>query len=143
MSDTPIPAEAKRLESGSLDGLSLEASLTVNDVEKSAVWYQLVGFAVDRRFERDGKLMAVALKAGGARILIVQDDGAKGWDRAKGEGTSLQITTKQSIDELARGIKERGGLLALEPTDMRWGQRAFRLVDPDGYRLTISSGIPA
>ena len=97
-----------------LHGRTLSVSLTVKDLEKSLAWYRdVVGFAVDRRHERDGKLLAVSLKAGHVRILIGQDDGAKGWDRVKGEGFSLRITTVQNIDELAQRIKELGGTPAV------------------------------
>jgi uncharacterized glyoxalase superfamily protein PhnB len=114
--------------------------LTVKDLQKSLAWYHdVVGFTVDQRHEREGRLRAVALKAGDVRLLIGQDDGAKGWDRVKGEGFSLQITTGQSVDEIAKRIKERGGTLESEPTDTPWGARVFRLRDPDGFRLTISS----
>lgn len=51
----------------------------------------------------------------------------------------MQITTAQDVDELARRIKERGGTLDSEPIDTPWGARVFRLRDPDGFRLTISS----
>ena len=129
---------------GHFHGRSLEAALTVSDLEVSLAWYRdVVGFTIDHRYEREGNLIAIALKAGEVRILIVQDDGAKGMDRSKGEGLSLQITTPQSIDELARCIKERGGTLALEPTTVPWGPRMFRLQDPDGFKFTISSGTPA
>ena len=40
---------------------------------------------------------------------------------------------------MARQIKELGGKLEMEPTDMPWGPRIFRLKDPDGFKLTISS----
>jgi uncharacterized glyoxalase superfamily protein PhnB len=118
--------------------------LTVKDLQKSLAWYQdVVGFTVDQKHEREGKLMAVSLKAGDVRILIGQDDGGKGWDRVKGEGFSLQITTAQNIDEVAQRIKQRGGKLATEPTDMPWGARVFRLQDPDGFKLVISSERPS
>ena len=90
------------------------------------------------KFEREGRLFAVSLKAGAVELLLGQDDGAKGEGRVKGEGFSLQITTTQDVDALAKRIQDRGGLLATEPADM-WGARAFRLQDPDGFRLTISS----
>lgn len=126
-----------------LHGRSLDASLTVNDLEKSLAWYvDVLGFSVDRKHEREGKLVAVSLKAGDVRVLLAQDNGAKGWDRVKGEGFSLQITTDQNIDELAAGIKAQGVGLDLEPTDTPWGARVFRLRDPDGFRFTISSGSP-
>ena len=121
----------------------LTASLTVKDVERSMAWYRdVLGFTIDNRYERGGKLMAVGLKAGSVRLLINQDDGAKGWDRAKGEGISIMFTTAQNVDEVAARIKESGGTLLTEPTDMPWGARAFRLQDPDGFKLAISSPRP-
>jgi uncharacterized glyoxalase superfamily protein PhnB len=121
-------------------GRTLSASLTVKDLTKSLAWYHgVVGFAIDRKHEREGKLRAVSLIAGDVRILIGQDDGAKGWDRVKGEGFSLHITTDQNVDEMAKRIKELGGTLELEPADMPWGARVFRLRDPDGFTLAISS----
>jgi uncharacterized glyoxalase superfamily protein PhnB len=119
---------------------SLEASLTVKDLERSLAWYRdVVGFVVGRKHERDGRLIAISLSAGAVRLLISQDDGAKGLDRVKGEGFSLQITTHQSADDIAARIKERGGALESEPVNMPWGARIFRLRDPDGFRITISS----
>lgn len=124
----------------SFQARNLSASLTVRELNKSLAWYhEVVGFTIDRKYERDGKLLAVALKAGDVRLLINQDDGAKGWDRIKGEGLSLQITTEQNIDEIANRIKELGGTLDSEPADMPWGVRIFRLRDPDGFKLVISS----
>jgi len=127
-----------------LTASALSVSLTVKDLQKSLVWYRdVVGLTEIRRIEREGKLRAVSLKAGEARISINQDDGAKGWDRVKGEGFSLQITTDQSIDAIAKGIRERGGVLESEPADMPWGVRMFRMRDPDGYKFGISSPRPA
>jgi uncharacterized glyoxalase superfamily protein PhnB len=124
----------------SLEANSLDASLTVKELERSVAWYsEVLGFDVDRRHEREGRLVAVSLKAGVVRLLLTQDDGAKG-ERVKGEGFSLQITTKQSVDDLAQRARDRGAVLDTEPTTMPWGPRIFRLRDPDGFRFTISSG---
>jgi uncharacterized glyoxalase superfamily protein PhnB len=123
---------------------ALSVSLTVKDLQKSLVWYRdVVGFSEVRRIEREGKLHGVSLQAGDARIAINQDDGAKGWTRVKGEGFSFNLTTGQSIDALAKGIKARGGVLDSEPADMPWGARMFRLRDLDGYKFAISSPRPA
>lgn len=123
----------------SFDAIALSPSLTAIDVRKSVAWYRdVLGFAVEREYERDGRLIAVALQAGAVKILITQDDGARGLDRIKGEGMSLQFTTAQSIDELATRIKAAGGVLDSEPSDA-WGVRVFRLRDPDGFKLVISS----
>lgn len=124
----------------SFRGRSLSASLTVKDLRASLAWYRnVLGFTLDRKHERDGTLVAVSLKAGNVRILLGQDDGAKGVDRPKGEGFSLMITTAQDIDDYARLVRERGGVLDTPPTTVPWGARMFRIRDPDGFRLTISS----
>src|SRR5437660_8717809 len=103
-------------------GRTLSASLTVKDLEKSLAWYRdVMGFSVDQKHEREGKLMAVSLKAGDVSLLIGQDNGAKGWDRIKGEGFSLQITTDQNIDDLAGRIKSLGVGLETEPNDTPLG----------------------
>ncbi|MEO7087007.1 MAG: VOC family protein [Gemmatimonadaceae bacterium] len=118
---------------------TLSASLTVNDIPKSLAWYRdVLGFTVAREFERDGKMFAVSLRAGSVPILITQDDGAKGTGRTKGEGISLQLTTSQNVDAIAARIKAAGFTLASEPADAR-GARVFRVLDPDGFKLVISS----
>ena len=140
--DTNVAApqgSTPRTQPESFRGRSLAASLTVSDLQRSLAWYRdVVGFTVDRKFEREGRLAAVALKAGAVELLLGQDDGARGEGRIKGEGFSLQITTTQDVDALAKRIKDRGGLLTTEPADV-WGARVFRMQDPDGFRLTISS----
>jgi uncharacterized glyoxalase superfamily protein PhnB len=133
--DTP-----QRAQPESFRARSLGASMTVKDLQTSLAWYRdVVGFTVDQQYEHAGVLRGVALKAGDVRILLNQDDGAKGVDRVKGEGFSLLFTTAQSVDAIAARIKERGGTLESEPADMPWGVRAFRVKDPDGFKLAISS----
>lgn len=139
--DSPVSKDANTsVDPEPFHAVSLGASLTVKDLQQSLSWYQdVMGFAIDQKYEREGKLMGVAIKAGEVRLLLGQDDGAKGWDRIKGEGFSLMLTTNQNVDEYANRIKESGGTLQSEPADMPWGARAFRLLDPDGYRFTVSS----
>jgi uncharacterized glyoxalase superfamily protein PhnB len=133
-------AAVVRTQPESLRATELSASLTVKDLERSLAWYcDALGFTVDRKHEREGKVVGVSLKAGLVRILLNQDNGARGWDRTKGEGFSLQITTSQSVDDIAARIRQFGGTLDSEPGDMPWGVRAFRVKDPDGFRLAISS----
>lgn len=133
------PAPEKATGSDLFQGRSLSVSLTVKDLPKSMAWYHdVLGFTIERRIEREGKLRGVALKAGEVHLSINQDDGARGWDRVKGEGFSLRISTDQDVDEIAKRIKELGGTLDTEPGDMPWGARVFRLRDPDGFKISIS-----
>jgi uncharacterized glyoxalase superfamily protein PhnB len=99
----------------------------------------VLGFSVVQQYEREGKLVAASLKAGDAKVLIGQDDGAKGWDRVKGVAISLQITTTQNIDEIASRVKAAGGVLEAGPSDTPWGARMFRIKDPSGFTYVISS----
>ena len=117
---------------------SASPGFTVNNLEKSLAWYRdVLGFAVEERWEQEGKLMGVSLKAGNVTFMIGQDDWKKGRDRKKGEGFRLYCTTTQNVDALAKGIVARGGKLEQEPKDQPWGTRDFALTDPDGFKITI------
>ncbi|MEP7384499.1 MAG: VOC family protein [Gemmatimonadota bacterium] len=125
------------------EAIAVGPSLTVASLDTSMAWYRdVLGFAVERTYEREGKLMAVALRAGSVEMLLTQDNGAKGSDRVKGEGFSLMFTSLQDIDALAAGAKARGATLDAEPADA-FGMRVFRLRDPDGFKLAIASQRPA
>ncbi len=137
-SNSPTGAP-KRAEPESFRARALMASLTVKDLPSSLAWYtDVIGFTLAEKYENDGKVVGASLKAGDVNILLNQDDGAKGMDRVKGEGFSLYFSTTQNVDDIARRIKDKGGTLLSEPTDMPWGARAFRLQDPDGFKFTIS-----
>lgn len=71
-------------------------------------------------------------------MLLTQDDGAKGLDRARGDGFSMMLTTTMDVDRYAAEIAARGGVIDTAPADTPWGARVFRLRDPDGFRLVIT-----
>jgi uncharacterized glyoxalase superfamily protein PhnB len=125
-----------------LRAVALYPSLTVRDLATSVAWYRdVIGFEVEREIVRDGVLRAVAMHAGDVRLLLNQDDGARGHNRPKGTGMSMNVATRQSVDAVAAYIKARGGSLLTEPADMPWGQRVFRVVDPDGFTFAVSAPI--
>ena len=131
----------RRRQPESLRLRSLGVGLTVNDLQKSLAWYRdVLGFVVGEEWRQDGKLMGVDVRAGGVMIWLGQDDWKKGRDRIKGEGIRLYARTVQDIDRLAALIKSRGGVLSHEPRTQPWGERDFGLVDPDGFKITISVG---
>jgi uncharacterized glyoxalase superfamily protein PhnB len=138
-------AKAAKARSGKNEALrltSVSPSLTVNDVEKSLAWYcDVLGFTVDQRWESDGKLMGVEMKAGSVVFMIAQDDWKKGRDRVKGAGVRIYCDTDQDIDRLAARIKANGGTLAQEPKDQPWRMRDLAIDDPDGYKITIAKDL--
>ncbi|MCH7778516.1 MAG: VOC family protein, partial [Gemmatimonadetes bacterium] len=90
--------------------------------------------------EHEGQRVGAMISAGSVQFMLGQDDFAKGRDRQKGIGFRLYCVSEQDIDELAAGIKARGGTLDQEPTDQPWGARDLAVSDPDGFKITISSG---
>jgi uncharacterized glyoxalase superfamily protein PhnB len=134
----PAPRRPKRQQPESLRLRSLAVSLTVNDLAKSIAWYRdVLRFTVGERWEHSGQLLGVQLKAGSCDLMLNQDDFAKGRDRTKGDGLRIWLSTAQDIDVLAAGITARGGRLDYTPKDMPWGDRAFAITDPDGFKLTV------
>ena len=121
-----------------LDTRAVFISLTTKDLLRSVAWYRdVLGFRVDSIRERDGKPAAAGVQSGAAKIFLNQDDGGRGWERVKGEGFAITFDTAQDVDAIAARIKSTGWALAMEPTDMPWGVRMLRVLDPDGYKLGI------
>ena len=128
-------------KAGTLKLSAVMPSITVSDLGASIAWYRdVMGFVVGNEIEHEGQRVGAMISAGSVGFLLGQDDFAKGKDRQKGIGFRLYCVSEQDIDELAAGIKARGGTLDQEPTDQPWGARDLAVSDPDGFKITISSG---
>ncbi len=111
-------------------------TLTVDDLQKSIAFYEVLGFAIEDRWEDNGTLLGVMLRAGRTEIGLNQDDWKKGRDRKKGIGVRLWISTPD-VDEIAKRLKNAGITLKSEPRDTEWKTRAFEVSDPTGFLLTV------
>ena len=114
-------------------------SLTVDDLQKSIAFYEALGFAIDERWEDNGTLVGVMMRAGKTQIGLSQDDWKKGRDRKKGVGLRLALETTQNIDDIASRARSAGITLGKEPHDTEWKSRAFEVTDPSGFILTVFS----
>jgi uncharacterized glyoxalase superfamily protein PhnB len=123
-----------------LQAKSIAPGFTVDDLQRSLRFFEGLGFGVEERWEENGALHGVMLRAGDARVNLTQDDWKKGRNRVKGIGMRLYIGTTQNIDQLAARAKAAGITLDSEVHDTPWGSRAFEVTDPSGFKLTISSG---
>jgi len=121
---------------------SLMPGFTVDDLSRSIAFYEALGFSVADRWEDNGTLLGVSMRAGALEIGLSQDDWKKGRDRQKGIATRLNIETTHNIDDLARRAKAAGLTLDVEPFDTPWKTRQFELTDPSGFKLTVSSEWP-
>jgi uncharacterized glyoxalase superfamily protein PhnB len=124
---------------GTLQAKSIVPSFTVDDLQKSMTFYQGLGFGIEERWEENGVLLGVMLRAGDRQLGLNQDDWKKGRDRTKGVGMRVFIGTTDDIDRLAARAKAAGITLDAEPHDTPWGSRAFEVTDPSGFKLTIST----
>ncbi len=132
------PRRIPRTAPESLRLRKLTAALTVNQIGRSLQWYRdVLGFVEEERWEDDGQLRGVLIKAGTVTLMLSQDDFAKGRDRQKGVGFRLRADTVQDLDAIADRIKSRGGTLTQEPADMPWGERILSVADPDGFQITV------
>ena len=118
-------------------------TLTVDDLQKSITFYEALGFTVDERWEDNGTLLGVMLRAGQNQVALNQDDWKKGRDRKKGIGVRLSMSTSQNVDEIATRARDAGIALESEPHDTEWKTRAFEVIDPSGFVWTIGSELPA
>ena len=125
--DTPLQAK------------SIVPSVTVDDIQQSIKFFEGLGFSVEERWEDNGALQGVMLRAGDQRIGLSQDDWKKGRDRKKGIGMRIYVGTTQDIDQLATQAKQAGITLDAEPHDNDLGGRAFEVTEPSGFKLTIGT----
>lgn len=120
---------------------TLSPALTVDDLPKSLAFFEGLGFSVSERWENDGVLFGVMIRAGDIEFGLNQDDWKKGRDRQKGVGIRLYLTTTQDVNEIAARAKAAGISLESPPHDTEWGSRAFDVIEPSGFRLTIASHV--
>src|SRR2546422_657122 len=132
------PRQPQRRQPESLLLRSLGVWLTVGVLGRGVAWYRdMLGFTPGGRWEEDGQLRGVQMRAGSCDIMLGQGDLAKGRDRRKGEGFRVWVETAQGIDAIAARLKAKGWPLDREPSDTPWGDWAFALTDPDGFKLTF------
>lgn len=124
----------KRQEPESLRVRSIAPSFTVNDLQRSLDWYRDgLGFFVSDRWEEDGRLKGVMLKAGGCQLGLSQDDFSKGRDRPKGVGFRIWCDTAEDVDAIAEQLRAFGGTIVEEPGE-RWDTYSCTAQDPTASR---------
>ena len=143
MSDQTTSESVERAERAQPESLrlrSLSPLITVNDLAASMRWYsEVMGFTQTGDWkDDDGNLRGAQMTAGTVDFILQQDDFEKGRDRPKGVGFRFYCRTVQDVDALAAAIRERGGTLDMEPTEMPWG-KIFAVTDPDGFKISIGN----
>ena len=127
------------------DGLfspGIVVELFVHDVDRSIAFYRALGFDVARRYED-----YVQLRRGEIRLSLQGDTHAVTGPHyftphigrfPRGTGVEISIQVADVDAEYIRA--KTAGLNIVKPMqDREWGARDFRLADPDGYFVRITS----
>jgi catechol 2,3-dioxygenase-like lactoylglutathione lyase family enzyme len=125
--------------------MSFRIELFVNDVDASIRFYQrALGFRVVRREADYASLELGDAVLGLAPIMKLPACGeGPGFTRARlagVRGAGVEIVLEVSdVDTAAEAAVEAGYRLVEPLRERPWGLRDFRVVDPDGYYLRITT----
>jgi len=116
--------------------------LHVADVEASIRFYEALGFRVARRWED-----WVRLDRDGAELVLQGDAYVRGnehyftpfLDRSP-RGVGVEVTVEVDDVDAVHAAAAAAGLRIVKPIhDRAWKARDFRLADPDGFFIRITS----
>ncbi|MBW3494265.1 VOC family protein [Bacillus sp. FDAARGOS_1420] len=121
--------------------MQIRLELFVADLQKSIQFYEeILGFNFFNKTEKSAvmRLNDFALLLTPDYILHKDHYLRKGGLTPKGKGIEI-IVAVQNVEQIYEHVLERDYLIesALQPQP--WGMRDFRLSDPDGYYLRITS----
>jgi catechol 2,3-dioxygenase-like lactoylglutathione lyase family enzyme len=116
--------------------------LHVADVDASIRFYEVLGFRVTRRWEE-----WVRLDRDGAELVLQGDSYVRSHphyfsadiDRSP-RGIGVEVTIEVDDVDAVHAAAVAAGLRIVKPIqDRAWKARDFRLADPDGYFIRITS----
>lgn len=124
---------------------SITAALCVSDVKAAASFYQKA-FGFEKRGIMngpDGKPMHAELTMRGTALMLGPEMPEMGGRSAKNAGaspTTLYLLVENVDKVVARAVKL--GATAQGPvSDMFWGDRCGRLIDPEGYTWYVATHV--
>ncbi len=137
----PRPPGASPDPTQSRPGLT-GVELHVADVEASIAFYAALGFHVVRRWEE-----WVRLDREGAELVLQGDAYVRGHEHYFSpdisrvpRGTGVEITVEVDDVDAVHADAVAAGLRIVKPIqDRSWKARDFRLADPDGFFIRITS----
>jgi hypothetical protein len=89
----------------------------VDDLQKSLAFFEGLGFGIEERWEEDGVLLGVMLRAGDTSLNLSQDDWKKGRGRQKGLGKLRARQTAEVLRRACNPLAEFAVIRGLRPED--------------------------
>jgi lactoylglutathione lyase len=116
--------------------------LHVGDLERSLRFYDALGFQVVRRW-----MEWVRLDRDGAELVLQGDAYVRGHDHyftsyidRSPRGVGVEVTIEVEDVDAVHAAAQAAGLRIVKPIqDRGWKARDFRLADPDGYFIRVTS----
>jgi lactoylglutathione lyase len=119
--------------------MSMFTQLSVSDVERSAEWYESLGFEINYsmpqiasvRYRKYADLMLID------ETTSIRTDLSETAER--GQGVSIYfIAEDESADEIAARAEKHDAEITHGPEETTWNTREVVIIDPDGYELVFS-----
>ena len=134
------------MTAGKLDAFGV----VVRDLQRSVVFYRLLGAPFPQGSEVSEHGHAEATLDGGIRFMLDTEESIKSfdpvWQRGAGQAgaaVAFRCESPAAVDKLYAQAINAGGQAHKEPWDAFWGQRYAQLRDPDGNPVDLYSDLGA
>jgi PhnB protein len=122
---------------------TLTPYMTVRNAARAIEFYKQAFGAVEKGVMKgpDGKVMHAELRIGDSLFMLADEFpefGSMSPQSTGGSGTGLHIYIEDVDSAFDRAIKA-GGVVEMPVSDMFWGDRYGKLVDPFGHKWSIAT----
>lgn len=116
----------------------VEKILHVSELDRSVQFYcDLLGFVEVDRDEFMGQRMA-HLSRPELRLFLLREASEIPPPEPFLFRVLMHFRSKNGLDQTYRRFTEAGARIVQEPASTPWGEEAFVVADPDGYRVLVS-----
>jgi lactoylglutathione lyase len=113
----------------------------VADAERSAAFYERLGFARHFQLPPDGEPGYIGLRRGEAELSVVLSS----WPQEQlgvqmGAGPRFELYAYvDDVDASVAELRDAGVTVLREPADMPWGERIGYVADPEGNPVALAA----
>lgn len=110
----------------------------VNDLDKTATFYTMLGFSIKKR---ENSMMVAYMNWFFITFVLSSKEEKPEFQsdahaKEKGEGIYIYLSV-DDVDTAYNELLTKGYTPSSEPRDWEWGNREFVIRDPDGYKLVL------